>query len=70
MAQALSELSRRYDRDVNDVCDMYEQGLFLLGDLRRSFAAIAPGLIRFPSIDSEILRERVDAFIEQASGDN
>jgi len=36
-AQALSKLSRGYDRDINDVQAMFEQGLFSLANLRNCF---------------------------------
>lgn len=65
-AQALSKLSRGYDRDLNDVRAMYEQRLFSLVDLRNCFEAIESELIRFPSINPEILKGRVNSFIEQA----
>ena len=45
-AQALSKLSRGYDRDLNDVQAMYAQGLFSLEDLRDCLRAIEPDLIR------------------------
>ena len=65
-AQALSKLSRGYDRDLKDVRAMYEQRLFSLDDLRNCFEAIESELIRFPSINPKILKDRVNSFIEQA----
>ena len=64
-AQALSKLSRGFDRDISDVQAMYEQGLFSLEDLSDCFEAIEPELIRFPSLDSDVLKGRVETFIEQ-----
>ena len=64
-AQALSKLSRGYDRDLNDVQAMYEQKLFSLEKLYECYEAIEPELIQFPSLDPDVLRARVDAFIEQ-----
>ena len=64
-AQALSKLSRGFDRDVNDVQSMYAQGLFSLDDLQTSFEAIEPELIRFPSLDADALRNKVITFIQQ-----
>ena len=66
-AQALSKLSRGFDRDISDVQAMYEQKLFSLKELRDCFEAIAPDLIRFPSLDPDTLRSRVDDFIERFS---
>jgi hypothetical protein len=62
-AQALAKLSRGFDRDISDVQAMYEQKLFSLRELRDGFEAITPDLIRFPSLDSDVLRERVENFM-------
>ena len=67
-AQALAKLSRGFDRDTNDVRAMYEQELFYLKELRDCFEAIEPELIRFPSLDPDALRKRVETFIEQLEG--
>jgi hypothetical protein len=63
-AQALSKLSRGYDRDINDVRAMYEQKLFSLKGLLNCFEAIEPELIRFPSLDSDALKGKIEKFIE------
>jgi hypothetical protein len=68
-AQALSKLSRGFDRDVSDVQAMYEQNLFSLEALRDSFEAIAPELIRFPALDPDVIRSRVERFIERSESD-
>jgi hypothetical protein len=44
-AQALSKLSRGYNRDIDDVRAMYEQKLFTLKKLRDCFNEIEPELI-------------------------
>lgn len=62
-AQALSKLSRGYERDIADVSAMYEQKLFSLEKLRDGFEAIAPELIRFPALDADELRIKVENFI-------
>lgn len=63
-AQALSKLSRGFDRDIADVQAMYERKLFSLEELRDSFEAIAPELIRFPALNPAVIRSRVKTFIE------
>lgn len=68
-AQALSKLSRGYERDISDVQAMYAQQLFSLEDLDNCFKAIEPDLIRFPSIDPEVLKNRVETFIKQMGDD-
>lgn len=67
-AQALSKLSRGFDRDIKDVQAMYEQKLLSLRELRDCFEAIAPELIRFPSLDTDVLRSKVENFIERFEG--
>ena len=64
VAQALSKLSRGYERDINDVRAMYKQRLFSLDKLSDGFEAIAPELIKFPALDAEALRIKVENFIE------
>ncbi len=64
-AQALSKLSRGYNRDIDDVRAMYEQKLFSLEKLRDCFKAIESELIRFPSLNPELLRNRIEQFIER-----
>lgn len=64
-AQALSKLSRGFDRDIKDIEAMYKQKLFSLSELRDCFEAIAPELIRFPSLNPDVLRSRVENFIER-----
>lgn len=64
-AQALAKLSRGFDRDIKDIEAMYEQKLFSLNELRNAFEAIEPELIRFPSLNPDVLRSRVEKFIER-----
>jgi hypothetical protein len=64
-AQALSKLSRGFDRDISDVQAMYEQKLFSLKELRDSFEAIAPKLIRFPALNPNVIKVRVERFIKR-----
>ncbi|NJK66457.1 MAG: hypothetical protein HC941_07885 [Microcoleus sp. SU_5_3] len=67
IAQALSnaKLSRGYNRDIDDVRAMYEHKLFSLEKLRDHFEAIESELIRFPSLNPELLRNRIEQFIER-----
>ncbi len=44
---------------------MYAQKLFSLSELRDCFEAIVPELIRFPSLNPDRLRIRVENFIER-----
>jgi hypothetical protein len=64
-AQALAKLSRGYTRDLDDVQAMYKQKLFTLEALLNGFEVIEPELIRFPSLDPELLRNKVEQFIDR-----
>ncbi len=64
-AQALSKISRGFERDITDVQAMYDQQLFSLPDLRNGFDAIKPELIRFPSLDADELSTKVESFIRR-----
>jgi hypothetical protein len=44
---------------------MYEQKLFDLEKLRDCFEAIEPELIRFPSLNPDVLRNRIEQFIQR-----
>jgi hypothetical protein len=44
---------------------MYEQKLFSLKELRDCFNAIEPELIRFPSLNPDVLKSRIEEFIER-----
>jgi hypothetical protein len=64
-AQALAKLSRGFDRDIRDVEAMYDRQLFSLSKLRECFEAIAPEIIRFPSLNADVLKGRVENFIDR-----
>lgn len=64
-AQALSKISRGFERDINDVQAMYNQQLFSLSDIRNGFDAIKPELIRFPSLDADELSAKVESLIRR-----
>jgi transcriptional regulator of heat shock response len=62
-AQALSKLSRGYDRDTADIQAMYEKKLFSLEELRNCFESIESELIRYPSLKPDLLRNKIEEFI-------
>jgi len=62
-AQALSKIERWYDRDRGDVMRMIEDGLVQREKLRELFSAVEPKLIRYPAIDPESLRDRVNRIV-------
>jgi hypothetical protein len=59
-AQALAKLERGHARDLGDVRAMWERGLVQPEGMRRYFEVIRPELFRFPAVDAEAFRRRVD----------
>jgi hypothetical protein len=64
-AQALSKLSRGYNRNIDDVRAMYKQKLFTLEKLSDCFNEIESELIRFPPLDADLLRNKIEQFIDR-----
>jgi hypothetical protein len=64
-AQALSKVERGHDRDLDDVREMIRRGLVEPAELRRHFAAIEPGLLRYPAIDPDVFRAKLDALLAE-----
>jgi hypothetical protein len=62
-AQALSKIERGHEQDLRDVRDMLERGLVTPDQLRAAFARIEPGLVRYPSIEPEVFRTKLDALL-------
>jgi hypothetical protein len=63
-SQALAKVERGHTRDRNDVGSMLESGLVLPGKLLALFTEAEPRLIRYPSIEPELLRQKVFALAE------
>jgi hypothetical protein len=62
-AQALSKIERGHARDLRDVEAMLARGLVGLGELRRLFMAIEPGLLRYPAIHPGAFAAKLGAVI-------
>jgi len=63
-SQALAKVERGHTRDRNDVGSMLESGLVVPGKLLELFTEAEPRLIRYPSIEPELLRQKVFALAE------
>jgi hypothetical protein len=59
-AQALAKIERSHDRDRADVAAMLASSEVDRSRLLELFAAIEPGLVRFPGIDAASFRARVE----------
>ena len=59
-SQALSKIERFHSRDQGDIARMISTGLIERARLRALFGEIESKLIRFPAIDPQALRQRVE----------
>jgi hypothetical protein len=67
-SQALSKLQRGHAKDQEDLRQMIASKLVQPGKALELFEAIAPELYRFPSIDPESFRRRVEAAFRPGQG--
>ncbi len=62
-AQALAKIERGHAMDLEDARQMVVRGLIDVLELARQFDAIAPDIVRYPAIDPDAFRAKVEAFI-------
>jgi hypothetical protein len=62
-AQALAKIERGHIRDVADVESMVAAGLIHRAKLLELFTQIEPGLIRYPAVNGEVFRRKVERFM-------
>jgi hypothetical protein len=65
-AQALAKIERGHDRDLADVREMFGRGLIESSELERLFQEIEPQLLRYPALDAEVFRSKVEAMLAEA----
>jgi hypothetical protein len=68
-AQALAKIERGHARDLDDVRAMHAAGLIEPARLRDLFEAMAPMLIRYPAIEPEALRDRLESMLTELGHD-
>lgn len=66
--QALAKIERGHGRDLDDVRAMAGRGLVEPAELRRLYAAIEPDLVRYPALDADVFRRKVDTFLAELGG--
>lgn len=64
-AQALAKIERGHRQDLDDVRAMAERHLIESVEMLRLFDAIAPSLIRYPSIDPGTFRDKVERVVKE-----
>ena len=65
-SQALAKIERYHVRDQSDVQQMLASGLVQRDRLKELFEEIEPKLIRFPAIDAQSLRQRVNKIVSES----
>ena len=66
-SQALAKIERFHSRDQGDVAQMLAAGLVKRERLLELFRIVEPNLIRFPAIDADALRRRVEVITATAN---
>src|SRR5882672_4635109 len=61
--QALAKLERGHQQDLEDVRSFLRGGYVTVEDLRRTFAQIEPGLARYPAIDPQQFKKKIQDFL-------
>jgi len=62
--QALAKLERGHAHDLEDVASFLKGGFVSPGDLRQRFAQIEPDLVRYPAIDPQRFKQKLDRFLQ------
>lgn len=60
-SQALSKIERGFRQDLEDVTSMLQHGLITAERLRELYGAIEPQLYRYPAIDPDAFRRKLNA---------
>jgi hypothetical protein len=68
--QALAKLERGHAQDLRDVADFLRGGYVSVDELKRRFAQIEPGLLRYPAVDPQQFKRRLDDFLFQREHDD
>jgi hypothetical protein len=61
--QALAKLERGHAQDLEDVASFLRGGYVNAEELKRRFTQIEPGLLRYPALDPQQFRKKVEEFL-------
>lgn len=67
IAQALAKIERSHEQDLRDVEMMLQSGRVTAEEIRHAFRQIEAELIRYPAIDPDALRDKVEAVLDELS---
>lgn len=62
--QALAKLERGHEQDLEDVHSLVAGGFVTKEELKRQFAKIEPLLVRYPAIDPQQFKNKVNDFLQ------
>ena len=62
--QALAKLERGHAQDLEDVSSLVRGGYVAAEQLRSRFSQIEPGLPRYPAIDAQQFKQKVEEFLK------
>ncbi len=65
LTQALAKIERGHAQDLDDVRQMIRAGLIDAPGLRSGLADIEPGMVRYPALEPDDLRARLEAFLAE-----
>jgi hypothetical protein len=68
-SQALSKIERGFTQDLKDVQDMLDSGLVEPSRLRELYEQMEPQLYRYPAIDSNVFRRKLDSVLDSDDAD-
>src|SRR5437762_2689747 len=61
--QALAKLERGHAQDLEDVSNLVRQSHVTADELRKRFAQIEPKLLRYPAVDAQGFKRKVEGFL-------
>jgi hypothetical protein len=67
-SQALAKIERGYSQDLADVVSLIQKGYLSQEQLRERFTQIEGSIIRYPAIDANEFRDKVEAFLDTING--
>lgn len=67
--QVLAKISRGHAQDLKDAREMIARGLVTRPDVESLFAKVAPVLERYPALDPDALRGKLEDFVGELASD-
>jgi len=65
--QALAKIERGHAQDLEDAAHLLKGGFVTADELKKTFAQIEPALLRYPAINPQQFREKVENFLQHSA---